>query len=93
MTFSLTGWMLYTMWAVFGLMLLDFLIGLFRSLKTLSPTLILDYLKDILYYVLPLMVIANMMPLDPTGWVLLIGYYVSGLAVIWNYLIAIKNKF
>lgn len=82
------------MWAIFGFMWLDLLIGLFRSIVTrsFSPTMILDYLKDVLYYVLPLTVLVTMAPLDPTGWALMIFYYIGGLAVIWNYLISIKNK-
>jgi hypothetical protein len=82
------------MWAIFGFMWLDFLIGLFRSLVTrsFSPKMVLDYLKDVVYYVLPLVVVVNLMPLDPTGWLLLIFYSIGGLAVIWNYLVSIKNK-
>ncbi|WP_245592181.1 hypothetical protein [Ectobacillus panaciterrae] len=82
------------MWAILGLMLLDFLIGLVRSLvtKSFSLKMVLDYLKDVLYYVFPLLVVVTLMPLDPTGWILLIFYYIGGLAVIWNYLIEIKNK-
>lgn len=82
------------MWAIFGLMWLDLLVGLFRSLVTrsFSPSLILDYLKDVLYYILPLTVVVTMMPLDPTGWLMMIFYYIGGLAVIWNYLVSIKNK-
>ncbi len=95
MTFALSGLMLYTMWAIFGLMFTDFLISFFQSLssKSFLITLMLDYLKDVLNYVLPLMILVNLMPLDPTGWVMLIGYYVGGLAIIWNYLTSIKSKF
>ncbi|WP_134699372.1 hypothetical protein [Ammoniphilus sp. YIM 78166] len=85
------------MWAVFGSMCLDLVIGFGRSFwaGTFSqiPTMILGYLKDILYFVAPLTVIMTMMTIDPTGWVLLILYYLGSLAVIWNYLVAIKNKF
>ena len=31
MTFTLTSWMIYTLWAIFGLMIIDFLIGFIRS--------------------------------------------------------------
>jgi hypothetical protein len=91
---KMVGWILYTMWAVFGLMLLNLLIGMFRSLVTrsFSPSIVLDYLKDVLYYVLPLIIIVTLIPLDPTGWILLIFYYVGGLAIVWNYLLEIKNK-
>lgn len=94
MTFALSGLMLYAMWAIFGLMFVDFLINLFRNLSANSLTLMLDYLRDILSYVLPLMIVVNMMPLDPTGgWVMLIAYYVGAIAIIWNYLTSIRNRF
>ncbi|MCM2532980.1 hypothetical protein NDK43_12000 [Neobacillus pocheonensis] len=82
------------MWAVLGLMLLDFIVGLFKSLVTKSFNLkmVLDYLKDVLYLVFPLVFILNLMPIDPTGWILLVFYYIGGLAVIWNYLSGIINK-
>lgn len=86
--------MLYTMWAVLGLMMLDFVIGIIRSLVTKSFTLnsILEYLQNFLYHVFPLLVIITVMPLDPTQWVLLIFYYISGLALVLHYLINIVNK-
>lgn len=95
MTFALSGLMLYTMWAIFGLMFIDFIIGFFRSISSSSfpITLFQGYLKDVVNYVFPLLIMANLMALDPTGWIMLIAYYVGGLAVIWNYLTAIKNRF
>lgn len=91
----LSGLMLYTMWAIFGLMFIDFLTSFFRSLSPNSfPIhLFLEYLRDIVNYVLPLMIIAFFATLDPTGWVMIVAYYVGGIAVIWNYLSAIKNRF
>lgn len=82
------------MGAIFGLMWLDLLIALFKSVvtKSFSLQIVLDYLKDVLYYVMPLMIVLNLMSLDPTGWFFLIFYYIGGLAVILHYLIAIKNK-
>ncbi|MFC4769912.1 hypothetical protein [Effusibacillus consociatus] len=93
--FTLTGWMIYTMWAIFGLMFIDFLIALFRSLKegSFDPTFVLGYLKDVLYYVLPLIIVVYLIPIDPTGWILVIGYFVFGIAVILKYLLDIKRKF
>ena len=95
MTFALSGLMMYTMWAIFGLMFIDFIIGFFRSLSSSSfpLTQFLNYMKDVVNYVFPLLLMAALMPLDPTGWVMLIAYYVGGLAVIWNYLMSIKNRF
>lgn len=90
----MTGWMLYAMWAILGFMLIDFLVGVFRSLVTrsFSPSMVSDYLKDILFYVFPLIFLLNLVSLDPTSWVLLIFYYVCSLAVIWNYIVAIIKK-
>ncbi|WP_409340736.1 hypothetical protein [Paenibacillus sp. MBLB4367] len=94
MTFTLTGWMLYAMWAVLGLMALDFLFGLYHSLKAgkLPSTLILGYLKDLLYYVLPLYLLANMQSLDSTGYLVLAGYYVGAFGVVLKYLYDMKGK-
>lgn len=93
--FALSGLMLYTMWAIFGLMFIDFIIGFFRSLSTNSfpLNLFLGYLQDIVNYVFPLFIIAALIALDPTGWVMIVAYYIGGLAVIWNYLSSIKNRF
>jgi hypothetical protein len=86
--------MLYTMYGVVGLMLLDFVIGFVRSLatKTFTVNMVLDYLKSVLYMVFPLLVVLSLMPLDPTGWALKIFYYIGGLAIIWNYLVQIVSK-
>lgn len=94
MTLTLTGMMLYAMWAVLGLMGLSFLMGLFRSLKSgsFSYSLILGYLQDMLYYVFPLFLMANMMSLDHTGWLLMIGYYVGALGVVMKYLYDLFKK-
>lgn len=88
------GLMLYTMYAVMGLMLLDFVVGLVRSVvtSTFSSSMVLDYLKSVLYMVFPLLVLLSLMPIDPTGWAIQIFYYIGGLAVIWNYIVAIINK-
>jgi hypothetical protein len=86
--------MLYTLWAVLGLMLVDFIVNLFRSFatKSFSPNVGLDYLKDILYFVFPLIFITNLMSIDPTGWVMMVFYYIAGLTVIWHYLVSIFTK-
>jgi hypothetical protein len=94
MTLMLTGWMLYAMWAVLGLIGLNFLASLYRSLKVghYSNTVILSYLQDVLYYVLPLFLLANMMSLDPTGWLVLIAYYIGAVGVILKNVTDIKSK-
>lgn len=93
MTLALTGWMLYSMLVVLGVMGLSFLFGLYKSLKAgdFSSDLILTYLKDMLYYVFPLFLISNMMSLDPTGFILLIAYYVGALGVVLKYLANFKK--
>lgn len=93
MTFTLTGWMLYSMLAVLGFMGLSYLVGLYKSLKAgdFSSSLILTYLKDMLYYVFPLFLISNMLSLDPTGFLLLIAYYVGALGVVLKYLASFKK--
>lgn len=91
---KIDGWVLYTMWAVLGLMLLDFLIGLIRSIVTKSFSLqwVLGYFKNVLYHVFPLLIIISLIPIDPTGWILFIFYLIGGLALIIHYLIEIGHK-
>ncbi|MFD2371567.1 hypothetical protein ACFSO0_16695 [Brevibacillus sp. GCM10020057] len=95
MGYSLADWMIYTIWAIFGLMIIDFLIVLFRSFweGTFSPNFILGYLKDILYYILPLNVIVSMISIDPTKYTLIVFYFLSGIAVILKYVLDIKGRF
>ncbi|WP_127579897.1 hypothetical protein [Paenibacillus koleovorans] len=94
MTFELTDWMLYGMWLVLGLMGLDFLLGLYKSFKTntFSHTLILGYLQDMLFYILPLFLLSNMMSLDHTDWLIKVGYYVGIVGVALKYLMDMKKK-
>ncbi|MCY9665167.1 hypothetical protein M5X11_09375 [Paenibacillus alginolyticus] len=93
MTLTLTGWMLYSMWVVLGLMGLSFLLGLYKALKagSFSSALILTYLQDMLYYVFPLFLISNMMSLDPTGFLLLVAYYIGALGLVLKYLAQLKK--
>ncbi|MEC0231465.1 MULTISPECIES: hypothetical protein [Paenibacillus] len=93
MTLELTGLMLYAMYVVVGLMGISFLVGLYQSLKagTFSYTLILNYLQDLLFYVFPLFLLANMKSMDPTGWILLIAYYIGALGVAIKYLASLKK--
>jgi hypothetical protein len=91
---KIEGLVLYTMYAVLGLMLLDFVVGLVRSVvtNTFTVNMVLDYLKSVLYMVFPLIVILSLVPIDPTGWALKIFYYIGGLAIIWNYLVSMVSK-
>jgi hypothetical protein len=93
MTVTLTDLMIYTMVAIFGLMIIDFIIAFFKSFSKGSFTTFLNYLKDILYYVLPLYLIMSMIPFDPTGWILVVVYFLGGISVIIKYVLDIKNRF
>lgn len=94
MTFTLTDWIIYTMWAIFGLMIIDFIIAFAKSFwEGTFNTTFLNYLKDILFYVLPLNVIISMIPIDPTGWILVSVYFVGGISVILKYVLDIKKRF
>lgn len=95
MNFTLADWIIYTMWGIFGLMSIDLLIALFKSFwkGSFNPTLVLDYLKDILYFVFPLNIVISFFEIDPTGWILIIFYFVGGIAIIIKYLTDIINRF
>ncbi|MBL0386597.1 hypothetical protein JJB07_08035 [Tumebacillus sp. ITR2] len=90
----LTGWMLYTMWAVLGLIGLNWLVDMYRSLvgKTFSADTLSGVLGDMMTTVLPMLVLAWAMGVDSTGWIVLIGYYLTGLGVVWKQLSNLKNK-
>ena len=95
MGYSLADWMIYTMWAIFGLMIIDFLIVLFRSFwqGSFDPGFVLGYLKDVLYYILPLNMIVSMTAIDPTGYTLVTFYFIGGIAVIIKYVMDIVRRF
>lgn len=95
MSFTLSDWLVYTLWAVFGLMIIDFLIGFIKSFwkGSFTLTFVLDYLKDVLYYVVPLYIIVTISSIDPTGWILNIFYFIGGIAVSLKYLLDIFKKF
>ncbi|HLO11023.1 MAG TPA: hypothetical protein VK190_02080 [Pseudoneobacillus sp.] len=95
MSFTLADWMIYTLWGIFGLMSIDLLIALFKSFwkGSFNLAFVLEYLKDVLYYVMPLSIVYSMFGLDPTGWILVIFYFIGGLAVMVKYLTDIINKF
>lgn len=94
MAVTFTGWMLYAMWCVLGLMALDFLIGMFKALsaKKMNHQLVLGVLKDLLYYVFPLLLLSSLMALDSTGWIIKTGFFIGAAGVVWKYLMDIKNK-
>lgn len=93
MGFSVTSWMIFTILAIFGLMIIDFLIAFTKLFwEGRFKLIFLDYLKDILYYILPLNVIVSMTSLDPTGWILVTLFFVGGISVALKYIIDIKRK-
>jgi len=49
-------------------------------------------LKDINYYVLPLLLLAGFKDADQTGWAVLTFYYIGAVGVILKYLMDFKNK-
>lgn len=86
-------WILYTMRGVFAFMLLDFAIAFARSFWTGSfKTTFLGYLKDILYYVLPLNFLLSMVPIDPTDWTLITVYFIGGASVMIKYITDIVKR-
>jgi len=92
---SLTHWMEVALWVVLGAMAADFLVGLFKSLKggnlTVEP--VLGYLRDIVRYIVPLLVLAAIAVFDQTGWIVKVGYYIGALALLVKYLQDIRAKF
>ncbi|SEM90766.1 hypothetical protein [Paenibacillus sp. OV219] len=95
MTFALTDWMQYSMWVVLGMMGLNFLLGLYKGLMAGSMTsdMFTMYLKDMMYYVLPLFLMANMdASFDSSGWIMLTAYYVGAFGVVFKYFMDLKNK-
>lgn len=92
---SLTHWMEVALWVVLGAMAADFLVGLFKGVTsgTLSLDFVLGYLVDIIHYIVPLLVLALLTTLDNTGWIVLIGYYIGALAVLFRYLRNIRMRF
>lgn len=91
---TVSDWMIYTFLTIFGLMIIDFLIAFSKSFWAGSfNTSFLGYLRDIVYYVFPLNIIISLIPLDPTGWILVILFFVGGISVIIKYVMDIKNKF
>jgi hypothetical protein len=91
----LTGYMLYTMLIVLGVMALDMLAGLYKSMITnsFSFAALAKFLKSgILFYVLPLLVLASLSQLSTMNWLVMILYYIGALGVVVKYLMDILNK-
>jgi hypothetical protein len=91
---SLSGWMLYTMYAVLAVIGLDLLAGWYRALMSHSYSTdnLTDFLGSMISYVLPLMILSWLTAVDPTGMAVMIAYYVGGIGIVLKYLLSIKNK-
>ncbi|WP_219838397.1 hypothetical protein [Paenibacillus sp. R14(2021)] len=91
---SLGDWIVYTMWGVFGFMILYFTLAFARSfwIGTFETTF-LGCLKDILYYIVPLNVILSMVSIDPTHWTLIVLYFIGGASVMIKYITDIVRSF
>ncbi|RAP76027.1 hypothetical protein [Paenibacillus montanisoli] len=94
MDFSLAAWITYTMWAIFALMIVDFVIAFSRGFwKGSFDTTFLPYLKDILYYILPLNFILSMVAIDPTKYTLIVLFFIGGASVVVKYIMDIIGRF
>ncbi|MBD3920549.1 hypothetical protein H8B09_17430 [Paenibacillus sp. PR3] len=94
MTQTLVDWITYCLLGIFGLMIIDFLIAFALSFwaGTFEVTF-LPYLKDIVFYVLPLNFILSMVSIDPTEWTLIVLYFVGALSVMIKYVRDIIRRF
>ncbi|MBM7563157.1 hypothetical protein [Paenibacillus sacheonensis] len=91
---TLGDWVVYTMWGVFGFLILDFVIAFARSFWSGAfNTTFLDYLKDIVFYVVPLNFILSMTTIDPTHYTLIVLYFIGGASVMIKYVTDIVRKF
>ncbi|SDW18674.1 hypothetical protein [Paenibacillus sp. CF384] len=94
MTFTLAAWVTYTMWAIFALMIIDFVIAFSKSFwKGTFDTTFLGYLKDIVFYVLPLNFLLSMVSIDPTTYTLIVLFFIGGVSVIYKYVMDIIGRF
>lgn len=91
---SLSGWMLYTMYAVLVVIGLDLLAGWYRALVSHSFSLdnLTEFLGSMISYVLPMIILSWLTAIDPTGWGVMIAYYVGGIGIVLTYLVSIKRK-
>lgn len=90
-----SGFMLYALWLVLAAIGLNVLLGTLRAVMSNSFSLgmFTNFLKSgILYSVLPLLILAHLMPMDPTGWLMPIAYYAAALALFLIYLMDVIRK-
>lgn len=91
----LSEWMLYTLLAALLVIGIDMLVGIFKSLQahTFSVAKLPHFLLKVLHYILPLLLLASLIPLDPTHILILIMYYIGGIGIILKLLQEIQYKF
>jgi hypothetical protein len=81
------------MLGIFGLMIVDFVIAFVISFWSGTfETTLLPYLKDIVFYVLPLNFILSMVSLDPTEWTLIVLYFIGAISVMIKYVRTIIGR-
>ncbi|MFC4768124.1 hypothetical protein [Effusibacillus consociatus] len=91
----ISGYMLYALWLVLGAIGLNVLLGVIRAVMSSSFSVgkFTMFLKTgIMFGVLPLLVVAHVMPMDPTGWLLQIAYYAGAAGVFINYIMDAFGK-
>jgi hypothetical protein len=82
------------MLGIFGFMIVDFVIAFVLSFWAGTfETTFLSYLKDIVFYVLPLNFILSMVSIDPTEWTLIVLYFIGALSVMIKYVRDIIGRF
>ncbi|QHT61483.1 hypothetical protein GXP70_16940 [Paenibacillus lycopersici] len=92
--FTLGDWVVYTMWGAFVFMILDFVIAFARSFWSGTfDTTFIGYLKDILYYIVPLNFILSLTSIDPTHYTLIVLYFIGGASIMIKYAVDIVHRF
>ncbi|MCY0902262.1 MAG: hypothetical protein OWU32_08785 [Firmicutes bacterium] len=91
----MTGFMMYALWLVLIAIALNVLLGSVRAAMRgqFDVDIFVHYLVNgILGGVLPLLVIAHLRGIDPTGWLILLFYYVSAVGLFVKYLLDALSK-
>lgn len=91
----LTGFMMYAMWLVLIVIGLNVLVGAVRAANRgnfAADTFPRYLVTAILGGVLPLLVLAHLRGIDPTGWLILLFYYVSAIGLFVKYLLDLLSK-
>ncbi|MCY0875731.1 MAG: hypothetical protein OWT28_05635 [Firmicutes bacterium] len=90
-----TGFMMYALWLVLIVIGLNVLVGAIRAVvrDQFDTDVFPRYLTTaILGGVLPLLVLAHLRYIDPSGWLILLFYYVSAIGLFVKYLLDLLRK-